>query len=331
MIANILKGGNFCSTLNYAIDREEAKIISQNLVGDRTEDLSKQFNWHCRSNPKVTRRVYHLILAVKPEENIDEPTWKAIAKDYLEGMNLYEVPFVAVRHRDRPHDHIHIITTRIRADGVCVKDGCDYSRSRKVLNEIEEKYNLWRTPPKRLPEPEEEVQKEEVRQKLERMLPVEGMSFERWCEMLSAENIEVKVLKKRKRSYFLYSYGDKTYLDSSMGESLTHKTLCEKMDWEINPEPPQSRNLTETELWLMAQLRGAEQLKLGDYQFGKEDSYYTLTHNGILILKYQHLPGDRALVVSSQQDPQPSLSLDNLKQSRQLSVNQPAHSKPIGR
>jgi hypothetical protein len=331
MIGKILKGGNFSDTLNYAIDKEKAKIITQNVFGDRPNDLTKEFKWYCQLNQRVTRRVYHLILSVNPEEKIDEPTWKRIVKDYLEGMKLCEVPFVAVRHSDRPNDHIHIITTRIKPDGTCIKDGCDYGRSRKVLNEIEEKYDLWRTPPKRSPEPEEEVQKEEVRQKLERMLPVEGMSFERWCEMLSAENIEVKVLKKRKRSSFLYNYGDKSYLDSSMGEFLTHKILCEKMDWEINPEPPQSRNLTETELWLMAQLRGAEQLKLGDYQFGKEDSYYTLTHNGILILKYQHLPGDRALVVSSQQDTQPSLSLDNLKQSRQLSVNQPAHSKPIGR
>ena len=54
--------------------------------------------------------------------------------------------FVAVRHHDRDHEHLHIIASRIRLDGSLVNDSYDYFNSQVSTRRIAAKLGLEVTP-----------------------------------------------------------------------------------------------------------------------------------------------------------------------------------------
>ncbi len=114
------------------------------MVGETPQELAAEFRFSKQLNPRVEKPVYHAVLSVPPGEYIPDAKWRAIALDYLEGMGFDKNLFAIIRHTDRDHDHIHIAASRIKLDekGTCVSDSWNYLRSEKLIEQLEEKYDL---------------------------------------------------------------------------------------------------------------------------------------------------------------------------------------------
>ncbi|BAY87615.1 hypothetical protein NIES267_71390 (plasmid) [Calothrix parasitica NIES-267] len=153
MLAVIYKKPQFLQTLQYVLDREDAVIISKNMVGDEPLILNKQFIDSMNTNHIVKKHCAHLILSLPKYENVNNVTMSNIAGDFLETMGYrntedltQSVPFVAIRHQDKEHEHIHIVASRIKFDGKSVKDSWDYLKAQKATRIIAAKYGLSVTP-----------------------------------------------------------------------------------------------------------------------------------------------------------------------------------------
>lgn len=114
------------------------------MVGETPQELAAEFRFSKQLNPRVEKPVYHAVLSVPPGEYIPDAKWRAIALDYLEGMGFDKNLFAIIHHTDRDHDHIHIAASRIKLDekGTCVSDSWNYLRSEKLIEQLEEKYDL---------------------------------------------------------------------------------------------------------------------------------------------------------------------------------------------
>ena len=65
-------------------------------------------------------------------------------------MGFQGSQYLVVKHTDTPHDHIHLVASRIRmTDGSVVSESRDYQRSEGVLRGIEKDYGLTRVTPSR--------------------------------------------------------------------------------------------------------------------------------------------------------------------------------------
>lgn len=144
MIGKQKIGKTFTPLLNYLFSKEGASLIGGNMVGENVPELAAEFLFSKQLNPRVEKPVYHATLSVPSGEYIPDAKWRAIALDYLEGMGLDQNLFAIIRHTDREHDHIHIAASRIKLDekGTCVSDSWNYLRSEKLIQELEEKYDL---------------------------------------------------------------------------------------------------------------------------------------------------------------------------------------------
>ena len=144
MIGKQIIGKSFTGLLKYLFSKEGASLIGGNMVGKIPEELAAEFLFSKQLNPRIEKPVYHAMLSVPPDEYIPDAKWRAIALDYLEGMGLDKNLFAIIRHTDRNHDHIHIAASRIKLDekGTCVSDSWNYLRSEKLIQELEEKYEL---------------------------------------------------------------------------------------------------------------------------------------------------------------------------------------------
>ena len=157
MIANQLKNRSFRSTLEYALEKEEAEIIDSNMGGYNPRQLAREFGAARRMRPNFQRACGHIILSLphreashpqgEYHEHLDDEKYALIARRWLKEMQflgdgLHKSQYVIARHQDTKHEHIHIIASRIRMDGSVVPDSWDYRRSEVVVRQLEQEFGL---------------------------------------------------------------------------------------------------------------------------------------------------------------------------------------------
>ncbi|MEL4895138.1 relaxase/mobilization nuclease domain-containing protein, partial [Crocosphaera sp. Alani8] len=129
MIGKQFKGSDFNRCLNYVLKKEGASIIGGTVASTEPSSLTREFHFYTEINDRVRNPMFHGILS-NPEP-LDDLTWHLIGNQYLKSMGFTQNPYILVRHSDRPHDHIHIVAGRVRANGSCVSDSFDYYQSLK--------------------------------------------------------------------------------------------------------------------------------------------------------------------------------------------------------
>nr|MDZ8016423.1 relaxase/mobilization nuclease domain-containing protein [Nostoc sp. ZfuVER08] len=159
MISIIYKKPNFLDTLKYVLGKEDAAIVDTNMMGTTPHQFNAQFLSTKYTNKAVKRQCAHLIISIahRPNyhEHLSDSQYSYVAKEYLKDMGYLPKEessvgatsqFVAVRHHDRNHEHLHIIASRIRLDGSLVNDSYDYFNSQVSTRRIAAELGLEVTP-----------------------------------------------------------------------------------------------------------------------------------------------------------------------------------------
>ncbi len=148
MIGKTSIGKSFRGCVGYQYEKvEKGKgevILSQGVRDYNREEMTADFNAQRKMNPDLTRAVWHTSISFKPEEaaRLDAEKMKAIAQDWLKGMNLEKTQYAVIRHTDTDHPHFHIIANRVGDDGRAISDSHNYARSQKLLRQLEQKHGL---------------------------------------------------------------------------------------------------------------------------------------------------------------------------------------------
>ncbi|MDH6343757.1 hypothetical protein M2480_002922 [Parabacteroides sp. PFB2-12] len=147
MIAKITTGNNFNGVVKYIIDtNKQAEIIDS--VGVRLKDINSiisSFTTQQGLSPGISKPVYHISLdfSSKDTDELTNERMSEIARDYLERMGIRNTQFIAVRHYDKNHPHIHLCINRIDNDGNLISTKNDRYKSEKVCKAITREYELY--------------------------------------------------------------------------------------------------------------------------------------------------------------------------------------------
>jgi hypothetical protein len=146
MIGNSTKGTGFRGVLDYNMQEKKLEeIIHKELMdGENPRELSSEFADSYALNDQVNKPVFHVSLAVGEEDGkLPKEKWADIAQKYMKNMGFEANQWVAMRHNDAAHDHIHIVASRIRLDnGKVVNDWQDKTRSQQVIRDLEVQHGL---------------------------------------------------------------------------------------------------------------------------------------------------------------------------------------------
>ncbi len=119
MKAKVMRANRFRNVLEYALQpQKRPEIIGGTTSAETARELSLEFSAVRRLRPTVPRPVWHCSLSLPPGEKLDRRKWKTVAQDFMAKMAFpTDTLWVAVRHGDRAHDHIHIVASRISLTG----------------------------------------------------------------------------------------------------------------------------------------------------------------------------------------------------------------------
>ena len=147
MIAKIVTGNSFNGVINYILDKNKnAEIIGCDGVRIKNkESIIDSFNTQLEMNPNIKKPVYHISLDFSAQD-IDKLTNRKmdeIAKEYLHKMNMHNTQYIAVRHYDKEHPHIHLCINRIDYNGQIISNKNDRYKSGKACKELTFSHNLY--------------------------------------------------------------------------------------------------------------------------------------------------------------------------------------------
>ncbi len=151
MVAKITIGKSIRGMLLYNENKAkvgEASLILSSGFADDIDKLNfnqklQRFQHLTELKPNVKTNALHISLNFHSSEKLDNLKLQQIANAYMEKIGFGDQPFLAYRHDDAAHQHLHITTTNITPEGSRI-DLHDIGRklSEPARKELEVEYGL---------------------------------------------------------------------------------------------------------------------------------------------------------------------------------------------
>jgi len=172
-----------------------------------------------------------------------------IGHDYLEANGFSQHQFIMFRHRDAEHPHLHILVNRIGYDGSVVSDSNDFSRSERILRELEKKYGLTEVVSSRQAKERamtknelemvkrtgEESKKLKLQMTLRKTLQDHpGMNLHQFVSRLERQGINV-LFNQASTGYvsgISYGLGDFVITGSKLGSDFKWRSIANRLGYE---------------------------------------------------------------------------------------------------
>jgi len=252
MTGNQIKGKGFRGALRYNLEKVKkgiAEILDHSFASTSEKIILKEIQMVKVLRPNLQKYFYHTSINFPPSEDLSNDMMKQIGLDYLEANGFTQHQFILFRHHDADHPHLHILVNRIGYNGSVVSDSNDFSRSEKVLRELERKYKLTQVIPskeakvraitkdelemmKRTNEPSQKVKLQSIIWKILQDKP--GLTTEEFINAL--RNNRINVLFNQASTGYVsgisYGYGGVIIKGAKLGNDFKWSSIKNKINYD---------------------------------------------------------------------------------------------------
>ena len=111
--------------------------------GTEAEAIWRAMDEHAATmRPGLGIHIKHVALSAAPGEHLTDEQWRQVAERWRQEMGFEGCDYYIARHSDTAKDHIHMIVSRVRADGSVVSDSNERIRQSRVTAIIERELGL---------------------------------------------------------------------------------------------------------------------------------------------------------------------------------------------
>lgn len=180
MIAKVFRSQDLSHLLDY-VYREDKRpeVLDSTCVGVSRQDAYDSIQRQLRmSETTSTDTIVHATVSIEKQRELEWSRWKSIASEVTCELGLEQHAYVAVRHRDTDHDHIHIVASRVSEKGKVAAMAFDYYRIQEAMRRMEREHGL-----QQLPSREERMQAPDIQ------LSREAINYERRTGQVSQKRL----------------------------------------------------------------------------------------------------------------------------------------------
>ncbi|WP_419780575.1 relaxase/mobilization nuclease domain-containing protein [Maridesulfovibrio sp.] len=142
MIAKLVKGTGFRGALDYDLGKAGASILTTNMAEKEPRELAQEFGAIRNLRPNLKKVVCHASISLAPQESLTDKEWRDVTQDYIQAMGFSDCQYIATKHTDTEHPHIHIVVNRVTMQGEVVSDSNDFRKQEKLMRKLEKEYDL---------------------------------------------------------------------------------------------------------------------------------------------------------------------------------------------
>lgn len=149
--ANANTGNGFAKAISYALqetkkypEETRAKLLELNQVYGSSREMGKQMREVADERKTAQKPVLHVQINFHPDEKLTrhqaEQAIDSILKDI--GIEKDNHQYVVVQHKDKAHDHYHVVANRIGMDGELLNDHRIKDRLQVACDKVEQLQQL---------------------------------------------------------------------------------------------------------------------------------------------------------------------------------------------
>lgn len=132
--------------MDYDLGKAGASILTTNMAGKEPRGLANEFGAIRNLRPNLKKVVCHASISLAPQESLTDKEWRDVTQKYIQAMGFSDCQYIATKHTDTEHPHIHIVVNRVTMRGEVVSDSNDFRKQEKLMRELEKKYELQIVP-----------------------------------------------------------------------------------------------------------------------------------------------------------------------------------------
>jgi hypothetical protein len=134
------------NSISYAHNKTGAKELDRNLlVGETPGELTNEFLVFQKLNNRAEKNTFSFVLSPddRDSRNFTKKEWKDITHDFLKKMELEDHQWIAYKHNDNRHNHLHIYVNRINERGEAANDSYISNRASRAAEEIAQERKMY--------------------------------------------------------------------------------------------------------------------------------------------------------------------------------------------
>lgn len=151
MVAIINTGNSIRAAFMYNENKVEEGVADLIMAANypmEMDDMQREHRLNmllktAANNDNVKRNSVHISLNFAPGEKLSQKVLTSIAAEYMEGIGFGGQPFLVYEHKDVAHQHLHIVTVKVRPDGSRIDmQNIGKVQSQQTRKQLEVKYGL---------------------------------------------------------------------------------------------------------------------------------------------------------------------------------------------
>jgi Relaxase/Mobilisation nuclease domain len=242
VIGNIVKGSHFGACTAYLLSKSGASIVAQNTISSDIDGITKEFEVGHRLAPHTKDPAFHVSFSIPEGERLPAADWGKVADRYVRSMQLENHQYIAVRHTDRPHDHMHMLISRINLDRKVNHLSFSKRRTETFIRQVEMDFGLQVVPCSwEINRKEEQPRKHyELGSMTDTAAlcasidsaAVHAMNFDQFQENLACLAIELRERKSKegKTIGLSYRFGEHAIAGHKLGKTYMARGILERFD-----------------------------------------------------------------------------------------------------
>lgn len=151
MIAKLTVGNGLRGAVSYDLtpkkgEPNRAEWIAGTLggIGATPQQISRQGGLYRSLRPEIKNPIWRCSLSLPPSDGRrDGVFWKKIVEEFLTEMEIpLDAGWLAIRHNDQEHDHVHLSVVRILSDSTLWNRANDLPKAVKATQKLERRHGL---------------------------------------------------------------------------------------------------------------------------------------------------------------------------------------------
>ena len=128
----------------YKTGLKKPDIVGGTVASRNVKQVIDELMIPCSIRPSVKKPISVYSLSLSPEDGtINREKWRHIVQDFMKEMGFPDdTIYIAMRHHDKPHEHVHVIANRISLSGKLYYGRNEVKKAIKITRELEKRYHL---------------------------------------------------------------------------------------------------------------------------------------------------------------------------------------------
>ena len=128
----------------YGKGLKNADVVGGTVSSRNVKQVIDELMIPCSIRPSVKKPISVYSLSLHPDDGtISREKWRHIVQDFMKAMGFPDdTIYIAMRHHDKPHEHVHIIANRISLSGKLYYGRNEVKKAIKITRELEKRYHL---------------------------------------------------------------------------------------------------------------------------------------------------------------------------------------------